>query len=85
MRRALLSLDSDWKCRFFLPIGDLQILEEEIAWMIDTMRLSYSDIMGIPYSRRKRLVEQKMEKIRQHNAEIAQQTARAKSISKRRR
>jgi len=51
--------------------------------MIDTMRLSYGDIMGIPYSRRRRLVETKMEKVKQHNAEVAQQNAKAKSASKR--
>jgi len=84
VRRALFGFNPDRKCRFFLPIGDLEVLEEEIAWMIDTMRLSYRDVIEIPYSRRKRLIEWKQERIRQHNAEVAAQNSKMKAQSKRR-
>jgi hypothetical protein len=51
-------------------------LEDQIAFLSNNMHLGgYSDIMSIPYSRRKRIVDWKMEvleKERQNNERIMQ-------------
>jgi hypothetical protein len=60
-------------------------MEEEIAFMIDAMKISYRDAIEIPYSRRKRLIERKQDLIKQRNAEVAAENNRIKTASRRRR
>ena len=44
---------------FFLPIGNVEALESEVFFLMELWQTSYDGVMQIPYSRRKRLVEEK--------------------------
>jgi hypothetical protein len=63
--------------RFFLPIGSAAALEEEVFCLAELHDEGYSDVMTIPWSRRKRLVERKMllERKRESAAKQAAQAA----------
>jgi hypothetical protein len=52
-------------------------MEEEIAFLIEAMRLNYQDIYDMPYSRRQRLILWKEQRMREQ--QIAQERAAKRS------
>lgn len=54
--------------QFFLPVGAVGVLEEEVFYLCEMLHLSYTDVMRIPWSRRKRLVESKLDLERKREA-----------------
>ena len=55
---------------FFLPIGLIEVLEEEVYFLMETQSQSYEAVMDMPYSRRKRFAERKeISMRRQQNAQ----------------
>lgn len=44
--------------------------EEEVAFLIQTMRMGYEDIYRMPYSRRQRLINWKQEREREVEAKL---------------
>ena len=63
---------------FFLPIGSAETLEREVFYLMEMMKVGYDDVMAIPWSRRKRLVEKKddLERKREKAQKQAMQNAR---------
>lgn len=47
------------KPRFFLPIGQIGALENDILFFIELFGIGYDSILKIPWSRRKRYIHQK--------------------------
>jgi len=47
--------------RFFLPIGDVVALESDLLYMLDQFKLAHGSVMGLPWSRRKRLIGEHVE------------------------
>ncbi len=70
---------------FFLPIGEISVLESDAFFLMELQGATYDSAMMIPYSRRRRYVDQKREleqkRVDQHN----QQVNRARAQSRRRR
>jgi hypothetical protein len=50
--------------KFFLPFGSLESLESEIYFLVNNMRQGYTDVMRMPYSRRKRFVDLKLTELK---------------------
>jgi len=70
---------------FFLPIGHVGALEEEVFFLEELQSVGYDSIMALPWSRRKRFVEKKND-LEKRKADQARQAAnRARSMSRRRR
>ena len=42
--------------KFFLPFGDLAVLEDDMFYLMEVWNLSYTSVMEIPCSRRYRLL-----------------------------
>ena len=66
---------------FFLPIGLVEPLESEVFFLMELQGGMYCSVMSIPYSRRKRFVEQKqkLETSRRSNEEQSATRARMRS------
>lgn len=69
---------------FFLPIGLVEHLESEVFFLMELQGGTYDSAMAIPYSRRKRFVEQKqkLETSRRSNEEQSATRARMRSRSR---
>lgn len=65
--------------KFFLPFGSLDLLESELYFLMNHMSQTYTDVMRMPYSRRKRFVDLKLMELK---AEANKPTP---SVSRRRR
>lgn len=72
---------------FFLPIGLVEALESEVFFLMELQGGTYDSVMAMPYSRRKRFVEQKqtLETSRRANEEQAAARARMRSRTRGRR
>ena len=73
------------KAKFFLPIGDVESLEDEVFFLMELQGETYDSAMRIPWSRRKRFVEKKS-KIEANKREAQKQANnRQRSLARRRR
>lgn len=61
------------------------MMEEEIAWLIDQLGLSYVDAYTMPFSRRRRLLGWKSEHLIQQQAKEKAEAQRVSSRARRRR
>lgn len=65
--------------RFFLPIGHIEILEEEVFFLMEQQSQSYEAVMSMPYSRRRRFADRKESLERKRAALQEAQATRARS------
>jgi hypothetical protein len=73
--------------QFFLPIGLVEHLEAEVFFLMELQGGTYDSVMAMPFSRRKRFVEQKqnLETSRRSNEEQAASKARMRARTRGRR
>ncbi len=66
--------------KFFLPAGNIDGLENDLLYLVELWHIPVQDVMAIPYSRRKRMVESKdqLERRRKQEAESASSRAKAR-------
>lgn len=69
--------------KFFLPIGDVGALESEIFFLVEMQGQSYDSVMDIPYSRRKRFVEQKQQLEQRRKDQAQQELSRTRARMRR--
>jgi len=74
--------DGYWAERFFLPIGSIKNLEQEVYILMQHMDQGYNSIMDMPYSRRQRIFEKRVTELQQaknkNNSTAGMRTKRAR-------
>lgn len=58
-------------------------MEEEIAFLVESMRIQPSEVYSMPYSRRQRLIEWKDERLQEEKRQQEQSASNARSRSRR--
>jgi hypothetical protein len=66
--------------RFFLPIGDIVGLENDLLYMVDQFHYSHLAVVEMPWSRRKRLITEhyELQSLRNRKREEASRSSRGK-------
>lgn len=65
---------------FFLPIGDVVGLENDLLYMVDQFHFTHLAVVEMPWSRRKRLITEhyELQALRNRNREEAARKARGR-------